>query len=114
MERFDTLWKEGKVEPEIQDFQRILRCFRYQAMCILKTLKICNFMLSTTEGISLPLYFIISAIDTQIGDRHFVPGLFVDVTAITKGKSFQVRRSSERLYIILIVSEEKPIKLVLR
>lgn len=29
-------------------------------------------------------------VGTPIGVRHFVPGQFVDVTGITKGKGFQV------------------------
>lgn len=38
-----------------------------------------------TEDALLPL-------GTQIGVRHFVPGQYVDVTGITKGKGFQVKR----------------------
>lgn len=37
-----------------------------------------------TEDALLPL-------GTPIGVRHFVPGQYVDVTGITKGKGFQVK-----------------------
>lgn len=33
-------------------------------------------------------------VGTSIGVRHFVPGQFVDVTGITRGKGFQVKQFS--------------------
>lgn len=33
-------------------------------------------------------------VGTSIGVRHFVPGQFVDITGITKGKGFQVTVNS--------------------
>lgn len=33
-------------------------------------------------------------VGTSIGVRHFVPGQYVDITGITKGKGFQVTENS--------------------
>lgn len=41
-------------------------------------------------------------IGTQISVRHFVPGQYVDVTGITKGKGFQVTPSLTSIVCIII------------
>lgn len=53
--------------------------FRAQGVPLMRKLK----EFPVTEDALLP-------VGTSIGVRHFVPGQFVDITGITRGKGFQV------------------------
>lgn len=43
-------------------------------------------------------------VGTSLGVRHFVPGQYVDVTGITRGKGFQVNSLGLKLHPIVSLS----------
>ena len=46
-------------------------------------------------------------VGTELGVRHFVPGQFVDVTGITRGKGFQVKTDLKLSSFLLLDIEHK-------
>ena len=47
-------------------------------------------------------------VGTHIGVRHFVPGQFVDVTGITRGKGFQVSKHALFHNLLILIEDQLP------
>lgn len=47
-------------------------------------------------------------VGTPIGVRHFVPGQFVDVTGITRGKGFQVSQHKLFHSLLILIDDQLP------